>query len=478
MRSRYLVVFIALLLIGQSALFLARRMSQPSEGATFEFLSAGWEADGIPITPLIEYPGGLRAGDLVVAVEGISVEEWLSNVLNPNFPHPEIREGDTLAYTVRRDSETMVIDQPLGRFTLAKAVRLDDAFNLAFNLIFLGLALFLFIKKPGESAARVLLLIAVAQLTTNWSWGSQVTDIMAGPGLVHYLLSITVVFMLIWSGFLHFVLVFPRPQPWLRSRPWVQPLVYLIPYAVIALWWWLSWRNRDSALEWLGASMEPVIALVGLYIVLTLLAILTTFLTVRDAVGRAQIRWVLFAIVVAFLVSAVVGVAPQFIAGDFLFDPDARLNLITASFLLIPVAIVIAILRYRLFDIDALIRRTTAYAILTALLALIYFGSIIVLQQLLEPVIGESDVAVVFSTLLIAALFLPLRRRVQDVIDRRFFRRKYDAQKTLESFAATVRNETDLDALTAELVRVIQETMEPESVSVWLKPVDRRPSGE
>ncbi len=98
-----------------------------------------------------------------------------------------------------------------------------------------------------------------------------------------------------------------------------------------------------------------------------------------------------------------------------------------------------------------------------------YFGSIVVLQQLLTPFTGDSDVAVVLSTLLIAALFLPLRRRVQDVIDRRFFRRKYNAEKVLAQFAATVRDETDLDALTAELVRVVQETMQPESVSLWLK---------
>ncbi len=128
-----------------------------------------------------------------------------------------------------------------------------------------------------------------------------------------------------------------------------------------------------------------------------------------------------------------------------------------------------AVLRYRLFDIDVIIRRTTSYALLTALLGLVYFGSVVVFQRLLAPLTGESTAAVVLSTLLIAALFLPLRRRVQDTIDRRFTGRKYDAQKTLEAFAATVRNETDLDALTAELVRVIQETMEPENVTVWLR---------
>jgi hypothetical protein len=137
----------------------------------------------------------------------------------------------------------------------------------------------------------------------------------------------------------------------------------------------------------------------------------------------------------------------------------------------VPISIGIAVLRSKLWDIDLVIRKTTVYAILTGALLLVYFGSIIVLQRVLSPITGESQAAVVLSTLLIAALFLPLRRRVQDAIDRRFFRRKYDAEQVLAQFAATVRDETDLDALTAELVRVIQETMQPEFVNVWLRPV-------
>jgi hypothetical protein len=139
----------------------------------------------------------------------------------------------------------------------------------------------------------------------------------------------------------------------------------------------------------------------------------------------------------------------------------------------IGLGLVMAVLRYRLFDIDIIIRRTTSYAILTGLLLLVYFGTVVILQRLLSPLTGESRVAVVLSTLIIAALFLPLRRRVQATIDQRFFRQKYDAEKVLNAFAATVRDETDLDALTAELARVIQETMQPEFVSVWLAPTDR-----
>jgi hypothetical protein len=179
-------------------------------------------------------------------------------------------------------------------------------------------------------------------------------------------------------------------------------------------------------------------------------------------IEREQMKWLLFASALFIMT----------IPLDFLGVPWSGVvtNLISLG---VPLAIAVAVLRYRLFDIDVIIRRTTSYAIITGLLALIYFGTIVVLQRLVTPLAGESDAAVVLSTLLIAGLFLPIRRRVQDAIDRRFFRRKYDAEKTLEAFAATVRNETDLDALTAELLRVIQETMEPESLSIWLKPVER-----
>jgi hypothetical protein len=146
---------------------------------------------------------------------------------------------------------------------------------------------------------------------------------------------------------------------------------------------------------------------------------------------------------------------------------------ITLSFSGVPVAIGFAVLKYRLYDIDILINRTLVYGSLTIVLATVYLGGVTATQALFEVFTAQEDLpqlAIVASTLVIAALFNPLRRRVQSFIDRRFYRNKYDARKTLERFSARLRNERDLDGLNAELVTVVRETMQPEHVSVWLRP--------
>jgi hypothetical protein len=148
-------------------------------------------------------------------------------------------------------------------------------------------------------------------------------------------------------------------------------------------------------------------------------------------------------------------------------------NAITLSFAGVPIAVGFAVLKYRLYNIDVIINRTLVYGALTAALVAIYFGGVAATEAVVRTLTGQEQqpqLAIVVSTLVIAALFNPLRRRIQAFIDRRFYRRKYDARKTLEAFSAKLRDETDLDALSGDLIGVVRETMQPAHVSLWLRP--------
>jgi hypothetical protein len=221
-------------------------------------------------------------------------------------------------------------------------------------------------------------------------------------------------------------------------------------------------------------ALESVSLLVFVWFVLSLLwSQVYRYRRVSSPTQRQQTKWVVFGTTLG-----VAGTFPFQLPLDFsLVGGDTPFVLLvlnlgfSLSFLLVPFSISVAVLRSHLFDIDVLINRTLVYGLLTAMLALVYFGSIVVLQRVFVGLTGEqSTLAVVASTLAIAALFNPLRRRIQSFIDRCFYRRKYDARKTLEAFSARLREETDLDALNSELVRVVQETMQPAHVSLRLRP--------
>ncbi len=246
------------------------------------------------------------------------------------------------------------------------------------------------------------------------------------------------------------LLIFPDGR--LLSRRW---------WAVVAI------ALVGYALTFLGAVS------VGVWIALAALLASVAAVVLRWRRGtdqvRQQLKWLVYMVVLA-IIAGLLGLAGGFVWA-YAYVP-AVLVVTAGVGLGIPAAIGVAVFKYRLYDIDRIINRTLVYATLSALLAAVYFGGVTATQAIFRSFTSQEQqpqLAVVISTLAIAALFNPLRRRIQSFIDRRFYRRKYDTGRTLEAFSAKLRNETDLDALSEDLVGVVRDTMQPAHVSLWLR---------
>jgi hypothetical protein len=274
------------------------------------------------------------------------------------------------------------------------------------------------------------------------------------------------------------LLLFPNgrlPSP--RWRPVLWVAIGYVGFFTVVIWF--SPVSADTRLVFvrnpLGLELEIMHLLVELlYFTIPLLlvagaaAVIARFRRSRGD-ERQQLKWFAYAVAVM----AVLFVLWFSLVLVGLVVADALV--FTVPLMGLPTAVGVAILRYRLYDIDLLVNRTLVYGALTALLAATYLGGVVSLQGAFRVLTGqESQLAIVASTLLIAALFVPLRRRVQSFIDRRFYRKKYDAARTLQNFSTRLREKTDLDSLDTELLGVVRETVQPAHVSLWLRPAVER----
>ena len=278
------------------------------------------------------------------------------------------------------------------------------------------------------------------------------------------------------------MLWFPNGQ--LLSRRWRILYIWLF-LANAALFLTLfrpgmDWNGNDgngivinNPYGWLAADSVSFLAPLGFFslVFIMILAAVSLVLRYRSSgrLVRLQLRW----FILGGFLYVILTLFPTFFIGDTITGTGVNLLIFILGFsaiLLLYLAVGIAILRYRLYDIDVIIRKTLVYGALSGLLALVYFGSVVLLQSLVGRAAAEqSPLVIVVSTLLIAALSAPLRRRVQVFIDRRFYRQKYDAQQILTRFAQTARNEVEMDVLQGELLRVVQETLQPETAVLWFK---------
>lgn len=427
-------------------------LRQPSDGWFSDYTApTGWV--------VVANQGGsdvLRVGDRINAIVGANVDI----VLGPRYAPPTgWSVGGSARYTVVRDGRVIELDVLLVQKPDRELLRFFQGNSTILGLLLSMIIAFgVFLLRPGNIVARLLLLVLAIFFGSQGTYFATWSPAMFFfPPLLHTFSLIITPWLLIFAMIAHLSLSFPL-RAWPITR-WPQ----LVPG--------LLYGAATLGLLALVMSSMTIYFVFFLSLVIALFAALIGapfyhLRTARDFTTRAQIGWVTLGLVASFggLMLGSVGavLAPELKPFLSWLSP--------IGFVLLPICIGIAILRYRLFDIDIIIRRTLVYSVLTLALGATYFISVVAFQTLFVRLTGqESALAIVGSTLAIASLFGPLRRWVQRVIDRRFFRRKYDARLVLEQFALRAQQQSDLDALGADILGVVQDTLEPERVTLWLR---------
>jgi hypothetical protein len=456
-RGAWLILAIAVAMLLLSLGALIYRFSLPTDG-WYMTSPVGLDSVGFIYTEnLIGVPSGLAPGDHLIVVNGSSLARDLPPSLVDSW-----RVGQTMRYTVVRAGQELTLAVPLVRWRpglwLTILLRHPGLLASIFGLLmFVAIALFACVRRPDTPAAPALLTISVLLLTSASFLGFLPTglpDLIDPVARAIFNVVVTAQYtILLPPAWVRFALLFPRPKDIVRRRPWIGYLPYAIGLVVLPVF---ILTNGLVGWIWIVTAIITTIAIL----------VHNTF-TMRDTVSQAQLRWALGGMLLGMgMLLASYPIQFGWVTGPLAALLEIAENL---SFGVMGATLGIAILRYRLFDIDVIIRRTLVYSLLTVTLGLVYVGCIVVSRTLVAPLTGGSELAIVASTLAIAALFNPLRRRIQTIIDRRFYRRKYDAANVLAAFGTTVRDETDLDALTAAMLRVVDETVQPEFVGLWLR---------
>lgn len=386
-----------------------------------------------------------------------------------------IAESDSIPYRLLRGMAAAAqLSEGAGQIAL-------DYFLSVLNL---GLGVFIVWRRPGDWVARLLGLGMVGTaMAFNYQAHGIALAMRGGINTLHFALH-----AISGAMYVHALLIFPNGKLVPRWSGGFLAVVYLLMGMVIAsqIAWlgagWVEYKvNPDDFRKLVSAETVFFVLLFGLLLpIVGVTSQAYRYRTVSSAQERQQIRLVRWALTLAFgvgllLLLFVLGLSAAQAVGFTRENLDQLEALVfriaSPPFAVIPIALLIAILRYGLFDIRVIINRALVYGTLTGALALVFFGSVALFQQLFQSLTGreQSDFATVISTLMSAALFTPLRRWVQEAIDRRLYRSKYDAEKILGAFSATVRDEVDLDRLSEALLIVVEESVQPERVSLWLR---------
>jgi hypothetical protein len=459
-----LVALLALLLLLPGLVFIILRSTIPGDPSIpiIDFLRV--VPGGLVVKPLSPDPQGLQKGDIVTAIQGRPVDQHIQGLFSRREPD---RPADQIEYAVLRDGRALRLEAPLETLSVMRMVR--ENWSIYFYLVYLELiSLFVFVLRPRLPAARLFFIVSTIIFSSALVYfpGLRVDEILSPRQLLLYMWGAVVLYGIMLAGLVHLSLIFPKPHPILLQHPKWVPWIYIAAWLPMGLYLLARWAPIVSP------AGRLVLILQGgtlMSLVYTPLVLFTTYshYRIRSPQEKRQMRWLMWSLTISLVPYLVFTQLPSLLGMNF----ELATPLLGILWCTVPTSFAIAVLYERLFDIDVIIRRTLIYSALTITLGVVYLLSILLLQKFFARFTGanQSPLVIVLSTLVIAALFTPLRRRIQKDIDRRFYRRKYDAEKMLKAFGLTVRNEVKLEMLSDRLLDVVEETMEPQSLTLWIR---------
>jgi hypothetical protein len=458
-----LVILLAAIVLLSGLAYMGLRLLLPGDASSPVVDFLGMQSGELSVQPLSPDAQSLQNGDVVTAIQGRPVDAYIQDLFSRQPPEAPVSR---IEYTVLRGGHILQRTVILTPFPLARLIKAN--WSIYFYLIYLELvSLLVFILRPRLAAVQLFFMVSSALFSSALVYfpGMQIDDLLYRWPVILYVWGAVALYGFVLAGLVHLSLAFPKRHLLLVRHPaWVL-WIYLGVWLPLFLYWIARWPAVVSPTGRLGLLIQGTTLMSAVYFPLLLLSTFSSYRTgsVRE---KRQVRWVMWSLVIALVPYLVFSVLPSLLG----LPIKLATSMLGVLWCTVPTAFAIAVLREQLFDIDVIIRRTLIYTALTGTLAVIYYVSVVVLQAFFQGFTGQNQppVATVLSTLVIAALFIPLRGRIQADIDRRFYRRKYDAEKTVAAFGLTVRNEVDMERLTGHLLGVVEETMEPHSLSLWI----------
>jgi signal transduction histidine kinase len=464
--ARWSFTVLVIAMLATSAAFVGYRLSSPSDGTKVGGMGNPYAPGGVTVDESHGHPApaGLMAGDRAVALEGRPIGDWLDSVVDPNVGRPTFVEGDAISYTVERAGQPVAVAVVAARFDPGAALA-EDWGVLLFALSMQIVGIYLFVRRPREPAARALFVAGTGMFASSvpWALGLQVSDFALGTSFWLYAAATGVAYALLWSGALHFALVFPRHIPFAASRRRILLLAYAAPIggllAAIALVGLVTGHVQPALQAWLTG--QGLIEVGAIACAIGLMSY--SYWRLVDPIGRRQLRLVAGAVGLASVSALGLWFGPQLLTGAPLIPRSA----VALLGLPIPITLAMAVNRHHLFDLDTVLNRSLVYGGLTAGVVATYAATVAVLSRFIPG--NGPFAAALLGAGAVAVLALPLRDRLQRSVHRMLYGDRDEPENALRRLGQRLEASLDPQTVLSTLVDTVAEALRSPFAAIELE---------